>query len=86
MSESCTHETRACAWSMSFYSIMGTGVMREVTEPEHKVTALQTIMRHYSPQAWEIGEADTRTVRVWRLEIEAMTGKKSKDKAAAFAD
>ncbi len=75
------HETRACAWSMSFYSVMGTGVVREVTEPDEKVAALQVIMGHYSPQVWEIGAADARTVRVWRLEIEEMSGKKSKDKA-----
>jgi len=75
------HETRACAWSMSFYSVMGTGLVREVIEPGEKVAALQTIMGHYSPQAWDISTGDAQTVRVWRLDIEEMTGKKSKDKS-----
>ncbi len=79
------HQTRACAWSLSFYSVMGTGVVREVTEPDKKVAGLQAIMAHYSPQDWEVSAGDAQTVRVWRLDIEEMTGKKSKDKAAAFA-
>ncbi len=79
------HLSRACAWSMSFYSVMGTGVVREVTEPDEKVAALQAIMAHYSPQVWEVSAGDAQTVRVWRLDIEEMTGKQSKDKAAAFA-
>ncbi|OQA47580.1 MAG: Pyridoxamine 5'-phosphate oxidase [Chloroflexi bacterium ADurb.Bin325] len=80
------HETRACAWSMSFYSVMGTGVVHEITAPDEKVAALQAIVGHYSPRTWDISAADTQTVRVWRLEIAEMTGKKSKDKAAAADD
>jgi nitroimidazol reductase NimA-like FMN-containing flavoprotein (pyridoxamine 5'-phosphate oxidase superfamily) len=75
------HETRPCAWSMSFFSVIGTGIVREITDPHEMIAGLNAIMEHYSPQQWDISEADARTVRVWRIEIEGMTGKKSRDKS-----
>jgi uncharacterized protein len=79
------HEKRACAWSMSFYSVIGAGIVHEITDPVEKVAALQVIMMQYSSQPWEISAADARTVRAWRIEIDEMTGKRSKDKIDAGA-
>lgn len=73
---------RACGWGMSFYSVMGEGVVTEITAPGEKLDALNCIMMHYSGHAWEISEDDIGPVRTWRLEIAEMTGKRSKDKPA----
>jgi len=72
---------RACGWSFSFYSIIGYGVAEELTEDTEKIRGLQLVMEHYSGRGgWEFEEQHLRNVRVWRIRVEQVSGKQSKDK------
>jgi len=71
------NEGEACEWTFSFQSVIGYGTVRELTRPEEKKHALNRIMRHYSGREWEIPENRAATTRVWRIDIESVTGKRS---------
>lgn len=77
-----SHETNPCQWSFSFYSVIGFGRLEELKEPKEQMHALNQIMRHYSGRAWNFTEEALGKVRIWRLVIGEITGKKSKDKPA----
>lgn len=67
----------ACEWGMKFRSIIGTGKIFEVRDPEGKRRALDLIMRHYGfPGAPEYADAMLGRVTVLRLEVNEMTGKR----------
>jgi uncharacterized protein len=71
----------ACNWSFSFYSVIGFGTVEEITDSSHKMHALGQIMKHYAANSeWEFNGPLFDKIRVWRISIEAMTGKRSKDK------
>ena len=70
----------ACAWTFEFESVIGYGTITELGTGEDRALGLNQIMLHYSGREWEIDEAATATTRVWRIEIESMTGKRSLEK------
>jgi nitroimidazol reductase NimA-like FMN-containing flavoprotein (pyridoxamine 5'-phosphate oxidase superfamily) len=74
------NHAEACGWSFSFYSVVGFGFVEEVTDPALKVLALGEIMKHYSGREWEFKEQLLEKTRLWRVRIDRMTGKQSKDK------
>jgi hypothetical protein len=78
--ELSTHDSDACAWTFEFESVIGYGTIREVTEFEDKRHGLLQIMRHYSDRSWDIPDDATATTRVWRIDIESVTGKRSAEK------
>jgi nitroimidazol reductase NimA-like FMN-containing flavoprotein (pyridoxamine 5'-phosphate oxidase superfamily) len=71
----------ACAWTFSFESVIGYGTVTELVAPEDKNHGLNQIMRRYSGREWDIPEHRTATTRVWRIDIESVTGKRSEEKA-----
>ena len=71
-----------CAWSFSFYSIIGFGTVEEIIETQLKANALNQIMKHYSQREWDFNPEPLERTRLWRISIEQITGKQSKDKAA----
>jgi nitroimidazol reductase NimA-like FMN-containing flavoprotein (pyridoxamine 5'-phosphate oxidase superfamily) len=71
-----------CRWSFSFFSVIGFGRIEEITDRRGKVDALNQIMKHYSGRAWSIDEPPLGSLRVWRIVVEQITGKRSKDKKA----
>lgn len=73
------HPDSACQWGASFYSVIGFGTARELLEQD-KIAALEQIMAHYSDKTWQFGEHAVDQVRVWAVEIDQITGKRSKDK------
>lgn len=75
------HDTNPCQWTFSFQSVIGYGTVVELTTTTEKVEGLNHIMRHYSGRAWPISAEDVQNTRVWRIAIESLTGKQSKDKA-----
>jgi nitroimidazol reductase NimA-like FMN-containing flavoprotein (pyridoxamine 5'-phosphate oxidase superfamily) len=78
------NEERACGWSFSFYSIIGYGVVEELVEDADRERGLQLVMEHYSGRGdWEFQDQHLQHVRVWRIRIEQVSGKQSKDKASA---
>jgi nitroimidazol reductase NimA-like FMN-containing flavoprotein (pyridoxamine 5'-phosphate oxidase superfamily) len=77
------HETEACDWTFEFESVIGYGTIIELTENRDKARGLNQIMLHYSGRAWEIEETEIATTRVWRIDIESLTGKRSAEKPAS---
>lgn len=71
----------ACAWTFSFQSVIGYGTVTELVAPEDKNHGLNQIMRRYSGREWDIPAHRTATTRVWRIDIDEVTGKQSVEKA-----
>jgi nitroimidazol reductase NimA-like FMN-containing flavoprotein (pyridoxamine 5'-phosphate oxidase superfamily) len=72
--------SEACDWTFTFESVIGYGTITELTNPDAKNHALNQIMHHYSGREWDIPERRTATTRVWRIDIESVTGKRSGEK------
>ncbi len=76
------HDTQACRWSYSFYSVIGYGIVEELTDEAQRLRGLQQVMQHYSGREWDLQAEHLAKVRVWRLRIESLSGKCSRDKIA----
>ena len=74
------HDSSPCKWTLSFQSVIGYGTVLELTEPTEKLDGLNHIMTHYSGRGWPISAKDAEDIRVWKIAIESLTGKQSKDK------
>lgn len=74
------HESEACKWSCSFYSVIGFGNVEELYAPRDKVRALNLIMKQYSDRKWNFDEHQLGITRLWRISIERISGKCSGDK------
>ncbi len=72
-----SHETIGCKWTTAYQSVIGYGIIYEITEKTERSNALNQIMLHYSGKEWEFTEKMLNNVRIWRIEIEEITGKKS---------
>jgi uncharacterized protein len=70
----------SCNWSLEYESVIGYGTIQEIIKPEHKRTALTKIILHYSDTATDIPDSALADVRVWKLAIDSITGKKSPGK------
>ncbi len=75
-----TNDSNPCRWTFSFQSVIGYGVVRELIDPAEKISGLNQIMHHYSGRDWTFTAESLDTIRVWRIAIESLTGKQSKDK------
>jgi len=72
------HPESACSWTFAYHSVSGTGRVVELTDPAERRAALDEIMRHYGgPGAWDYAAATLAGTRVWAIEVETMTGKRS---------
>lgn len=70
----------ACKWSMSYYSVIGFGTVEEIKDQHIKIHALDQIMKHYSNREWDFNEQVVEKTRLWRISIDRLTGKQSKDR------
>lgn len=73
------HESDPCAWSFSFRSVIGNGTIRELTAPDEIIKGLNLIMKQYSKREWNLTRESSAALRVWKISIESVTGKQSKD-------
>ncbi len=73
-------EGDACKWTFEFESVIGYGTVTELETAQDKARGLNQIMFHYSGREWEIDEAAIATTRVWRIDVESVTGKRSLEK------
>ena len=77
----CGHQLmraeQACSYSCAYRSIMGSGTIRELTEPQEKYEALNAIMRHMTGRNWEMTEPAVARVSVFAIRAERWTGKRS---------
>ena len=73
-------DSNPCAWTFSFQSVIGYGEIQELVEEGEKIVGLNQILKLYSGKEWEISKKRLESTRVWKLTIETVTGKQSKDK------
>ena len=90
----CGHELitgdYTCSYSYAYRSLMGTGTICEVTDPEEKVHGLNLLMQHMEPEAsiCYLPEMLAR-VGVYRIDVREFTGKQramKKEKNVKFQD
>ena len=70
-------ETNPCKWSFNFQSVIGFGKVYELKENHDKVEGFHHIMAQYSNEEWTIDKKMVSAVRVWKIRIEHITGKRS---------
>ena len=75
-----TDDGDACNWTFEFESIIGYGTISELDTLDEKAHGLNQIMLHYSGREWKIDPPALSTTRVWRIDIESVTGKRSAEK------
>jgi nitroimidazol reductase NimA-like FMN-containing flavoprotein (pyridoxamine 5'-phosphate oxidase superfamily) len=73
------HESAPCNWSFSFQSVIGYGIISELTDPDEMIAALHLIMKQYSKQEWNFTKENSAALRVWKITIDSLSGKQSKD-------
>lgn len=77
-----TDQENACGWSFNFQSVIATGEIKEITDPDLKNYGLNQIMLHYSNKKWKIPQKEIRKTRTWQVEIGTITGKQSPAKTS----
>jgi hypothetical protein len=75
-----TDAVDACKWTFAFESVIGYGTISELGTSEEKARGLNQIMLHYSGREWDIDPPALSITRVWRIDIESVTGKRSAEK------
>jgi len=73
-------EISPCKWTFSFQSVIGYGKINELVEANEKINWLNLIMKQYSDKEWPIDPKKLKSVRVWKITINRIAGKQSKDK------
>jgi nitroimidazol reductase NimA-like FMN-containing flavoprotein (pyridoxamine 5'-phosphate oxidase superfamily) len=68
---------QACEWSVGFSSVIAEGKISEITDLAGKTAALNQIMVHYSDREWDMPDKTISGARVWKIELENLTGKVS---------
>ena len=67
----------ACKWTFSYESVIGFGNIYELESFEHRENGMNKIMSQYSGKAWVFSEGKLDNIRVWKIEINSITGKRS---------
>jgi uncharacterized protein len=70
------NEALACKWGQLYSSVIGFGTVREITDAPGRQAAMNQVMRHYSGKDWEFDPEIFARVRLWRISIERLTGKR----------
>ena len=70
---------RGCSWGLRYESVIGHGTIVELLSPDEKSNALRCTMRQQAGQEmdWTFAPKMVDATRVWRLDIESLTGKRS---------
>ncbi len=74
-----TEGSNPCDWGFSYQSVIGYGTIHELTEHQEKVRGLELILRQYVTGKWPMAAPHVEHTRVWKLDIESITGKQSED-------
>ena len=77
------HASDPCGWTFFYQSVIGNGSIHELVTTGEKVEGLNQIMDQYSGGEWAFGEHMLNSIRVWKITIEKISGKQSKEKTAA---
>jgi len=79
------HPESACSWSFAFESVIGYGRVSELVSPGERSYGLDQVWRHYAGPEHAFSPGSLARVRVWRIDIESLTGKRSRAKSAGEA-
>ncbi len=66
-----------CKWSFAYESVIGRGRVVELTQTADKERGLQQVIRHYAGAEAPMAPDDVASVRVWRIALESVTGRRS---------
>lgn len=66
-----------CKWTAAYRSVIGYGKMHELMEFEEQENAINQIMIHYSGKEWKFDERMLKSVKLWKIEIDEISGKQS---------
>jgi nitroimidazol reductase NimA-like FMN-containing flavoprotein (pyridoxamine 5'-phosphate oxidase superfamily) len=69
-------DEQACKWGQAFNSVIGFGMVHEITDEPGRKAAMQQVMLHYSGKEWEFDAETFSKIRLWRISIEQVTGKR----------
>jgi len=75
--ETVTHDENPCAWTSYYKSVIGYGAIEELNDLEEKTHALNEVMLQYSGKKWAFTPQMIKTVRVWKVVIDTISGKQS---------
>lgn len=75
-----TDDDDPCAWTFHFESVIGFGSVTELVAGRDKIIGLNRIMQHYSDRDWKIEGPSLDSTRVWRVDLDGLTGKRSESK------
>ena len=68
-----------CGFTYDYESVIGEGILEEVTDLNEKIHALDVVLAHYSPnKTYDYQPQAARSVCVLKLTIQSMTGKRNK--------
>jgi len=72
-------DEHACSWGVRYESVIGYGTIVEADSAEEREHALRCLTEQQAGQTmnWTFNEKAVAATRVWRLDIESMTGKRS---------
>jgi nitroimidazol reductase NimA-like FMN-containing flavoprotein (pyridoxamine 5'-phosphate oxidase superfamily) len=66
-----------CKWTFSFESVIGFGKINELVSLEHRENGMSKIMSQYSGKELTFSKDKLDDIRVWKIKIHSMTGKRS---------
>ncbi len=72
-----TKSANPCDWDVKYHSVVGFGKAFFIENPEEKIRALNIITEHYSGAAHEYRKNSFENVRIIKVKIDNITGKKS---------
>jgi len=75
-----TDDDDACSWTFQFESVIGFGSVAELVGVAEKARGLNRIMQHYSGRVWSFDGPHMSATRVWRVDLDILTGKRSETK------
>jgi nitroimidazol reductase NimA-like FMN-containing flavoprotein (pyridoxamine 5'-phosphate oxidase superfamily) len=70
---------QACEWAFEYQSVIASGVIEEIVDPDKKSAGLSVIMDHYSNKTWEFPSKHLAKTKVWRIRILEISGKDSSE-------
>jgi nitroimidazol reductase NimA-like FMN-containing flavoprotein (pyridoxamine 5'-phosphate oxidase superfamily) len=72
-----SNDIHPCKWLFTYQSVIGFGKISELTIESEMIYALKQIMLNYSGSEWEFSNDMMKNIRVWKIDIDEMSGKQS---------
>jgi nitroimidazol reductase NimA-like FMN-containing flavoprotein (pyridoxamine 5'-phosphate oxidase superfamily) len=66
-----------CKWTSAYKSVIGSGKIVELMGYEEQELAINQIMLHYSGKEWHFNAQMLKSVKLWKIEIDEISGKQS---------